>query len=141
MPTDGSCPALPVKGRVGRSNRLAYAYITYKKDKVLSEIAEKRLQAIKEFTEFGSGFKIAMRDLQLRGAGNLLGPQQHGHIDSVGYDMYCKLLAEAVNELRGIPVTKEDEEISIDVNVSAYIDNDYIGDENQKIDMYKKLHP
>jgi len=76
-----------------------------------------------------------------KGAGNLLGPQQHGHIDSVGYDMYCKLLAEAVNELRGIPVTKEDEEISIDVNVSAYIDNDYIGDENQKIDMYKKLHP
>ncbi|CDG37095.1 Transcription-repair-coupling factor [Acetivibrio thermocellus BC1] len=128
-----------LRGRVGRSNRLAYAYITYKKDKVLSEIAEKRLQAIKEFTEFGSGFKIAMRDLQLRGAGNLLGPQQHGHIDSVGYDMYCKLLAEAVNELRGIPVTKEDEEISIDVNVSAYIDNDYIGDENQKIDMYKKI--
>jgi len=110
-----------LRGRVGRSNRLAYAYITYKKDKVLSEIAEKRLQAIKEFTEFGSGFKIAMRDLQLRGAGNLLGPQQHGHIDSVGYDMYCKLL------------------ISIDVNVSAYIDNDYIGDENQKIDMYKKI--
>jgi len=128
-----------LRGRVGRSNRLAYAYITYKKDKVLSEIAEKRLQAIKEFTEFGSGFKIAMRDLQIRGAGNLLGPQQHGHIDSVGYDMYCKLLAEAVNELRGIPYEKEEEEISIDINVSAYIDNDYINDENQKIDMYKKI--
>ncbi|ODM27443.1 transcription-repair coupling factor [Acetivibrio mesophilus] len=128
-----------LRGRVGRSNRLAYAYITYKKDKVLSEIAEKRLQAIKEFTEFGSGFKIAMRDLQIRGAGNLLGPQQHGHIDSVGYDMYCKLLAEAVNELRGMPAAEEEEEISIDINVSAYIDNDYISDENQKIDMYKKI--
>lgn len=128
-----------LRGRVGRSNRLAHAYITYKKDKVLTEIAEKRLQAIKEFTEFGSGFKIAMRDIQIRGAGNLLGPQQHGHIDSVGYDMYCKLLAEAVNELRGIPVSKEEEEISIDINVSAYIDNDYISDENQKIDMYKKI--
>ncbi|MFZ5986564.1 MAG: transcription-repair coupling factor [Bacillota bacterium] len=128
-----------LRGRVGRSNRLAYAYITYKKDKVLSEIAEKRLQAIKEFTEFGSGFKIAMRDLQIRGAGNLLGPQQHGHIDSVGYDMYCKLLSEAVNELRGIPSQEEDMEISIDINISAYIDNDYISSENQKIEMYKKI--
>lgn len=128
-----------LRGRVGRSSKLAYAYITYKKDKVLSEIAEKRLQAIKEFTEFGSGFKIAMRDLQIRGAGNLLGPQQHGHIDSVGYDMYCRLLAEAVNELRGMPATEEEVEISIDINVSAYIDNDYISDENQKIDMYKKI--
>lgn len=128
-----------LRGRVGRSNRLAYAYITYKKDKVLSEIAEKRLQAIKEFTEFGSGFKIAMRDLQIRGAGNLLGPQQHGHIDSVGYDMYCRLLAEAVNELRGIPVSDSDLEISIDINISAYIDDMYIEDENQKIEIYKKI--
>lgn len=128
-----------LRGRVGRSNRLAYAYITYKKDKVLSEIAEKRLQAIKEFTEFGSGFKIAMRDLQIRGAGNLLGPQQHGHIDSVGYDMYCRLLAEAVNELRGISLPEEEMEISIDINISAYIDNEYISNENQKIEMYKKI--
>ncbi|OPZ84179.1 MAG: Transcription-repair-coupling factor [Firmicutes bacterium ADurb.Bin419] len=127
-----------LRGRVGRSNRMAYAYITYKKDKVLSEIAEKRLQAIKEFTEFGSGFKIAMRDLQIRGAGNLLGAQQHGHIDLVGYDMYCRLLSEAVNELKGESV-EEEVELSIDVNLSAYIDNDYIGSENEKIDMYKKI--
>lgn len=127
-----------LRGRVGRSNRMAYAYITYKKDKVLSEIAEKRLQAIKEFTEFGSGFKIAMRDLQIRGAGNLLGAQQHGHIDSVGYDMYCRLLAEAVDELRG-QSGQDDVEISIDVNLSAYIDNSYISMENEKIEMYKRI--
>lgn len=127
-----------LRGRVGRSNRMAYAYITYKKDKVLSEIAEKRLQAIKEFTEFGSGFKIAMRDLQIRGAGNLLGAQQHGHIDSVGYDMYCRLLSEAVNELRG-KTGEQEIEISIDVNLSAYIDNSYISSENEKIEMYKRI--
>ncbi|NLL07100.1 MAG: transcription-repair coupling factor [Clostridiaceae bacterium] len=127
-----------LRGRVGRSNRMAYAYITYKKDKVLSEIAEKRLQAIKEFTEFGSGFKIAMRDLQIRGAGNLLGAQQHGHIDSVGYDMYCKLLEEALGELRG-QSRHDDVEISIDVNLSAYIDNSYISMENEKIEMYKRI--
>jgi transcription-repair coupling factor (superfamily II helicase) len=129
-----------LRGRVGRSNRLAYAYITYKKDKVLSEVAEKRLQAIKEFTEFGSGFKIAMRDLQIRGAGNLLGAQQHGNIDLVGYDMYVRLLSEAINELRGTAPEEEQEvEISVDLKVSAYIDNSYIGDENQKIEMYKKI--
>jgi transcription-repair coupling factor (superfamily II helicase) len=128
-----------LRGRVGRSNRLAYAYITYKKDKMISEIAQKRLQAIKEFTEFGSGFKIAMRDLQIRGAGNILGPQQHGHIDSVGYDMYCRLLAEAINELQGNPVSDSDLEISIDINISAYIDDEYIEDENQKIEIYKKI--
>lgn len=127
-----------LRGRVGRSNRMAYAYITYKKDKVLSEIAEKRLQAIKEFTEFGSGFKIAMRDMQIRGAGNLLGAQQHGHIDSVGYDMYCRLLAEAISELKGQSV-QEEIEVTIDVNVSAYIDSSYISSENEKIEMYKKI--
>jgi len=128
-----------LRGRVGRSNRLAYAYITYKKDKVLSEVAEKRLQAIKEFTEFGSGFKIAMRDLEIRGAGNLLGPEQHGHMESVGYDMYCKLLDEAVKELTGEARADEETEMTVDINVSAYIDDEYINAENQKIEMYKKI--
>lgn len=128
-----------LRGRVGRSNRLAYAYITYKKDKVVSEIAEKRLQAIREFTEFGSGFKIAMRDLEIRGAGNLLGPEQHGHMESVGYDMYCKLLDEAVRELKGEPAARDDFEVTIDLNISAYIDEEYIGIESQKLEMYKKI--
>lgn len=128
-----------IRGRVGRSNRLAYAYITYKKDKVLSEIAEKRLQAIKEFTEFGSGFKIAMRDLEIRGAGNLLGPEQHGHMESVGYDMYCKLLDEAVRELSGEPMRERELEVTIDINISAYIDDSYINSESQKIEMYKRI--
>ncbi|ACL77382.1 transcription-repair coupling factor [Ruminiclostridium cellulolyticum] len=128
-----------IRGRVGRSNRLAYAYITYKKDKVLSEVAEKRLQAIKEFTEFGSGFRIAMRDLEIRGAGNLLGSEQHGHLETVGYEMYCKLLDEAVQELSGKEVRTTDEEMAVDLNVNAYIDNEYISSEEQKIDMYKKI--
>jgi transcription-repair coupling factor (superfamily II helicase) len=128
-----------LRGRVGRSNRLAYAYITYKKDKIVAEIAEKRLQAIKEFTELGSGFKIAMRDMEIRGAGNLLGPEQHGHMESVGYDMYCRLLDEAVSELKGEPLKKEEPEITIDINVSAYIDDAYIGVEGKKIEMYKKI--
>lgn len=128
-----------LRGRVGRSNRLAYAYITYKKDKIVAEIAEKRLQAIKEFTELGSGFKIAMRDMEIRGAGNLLGPEQHGHMESVGYDMYCRLLDEAVSELKGEPIKKEESEITIDINVSAYIDDSYIGVEGKKIEMYKKI--
>ncbi len=128
-----------LRGRVGRSNKLAYAYITYKKDKIVNEIAEKRLQAIKEFTELGSGFKIAMRDMEIRGAGNLLGSQQHGHMESVGYDMYCRLLDEAVRELQGEPVRKEEAEITIDINVSAYIDDSYISVENKKIEMYRKI--
>ncbi len=128
-----------LRGRVGRSNRTAYAYVTYKRDKMLSEIAEKRLQAIKEFTELGSGFKIAMRDLEIRGAGNLLGAQQHGHMEAVGYDMYCRLLDEAVRELRGETVEDMESEFTIDINVSAFIDNDYISMEDQKIEMYKKI--
>jgi transcription-repair coupling factor (superfamily II helicase) len=128
-----------LRGRVGRSNRLAYAYITYRKDKVVSEIAQKRLQAIREFTEFGSGFKIAMRDMEIRGAGNLLGPEQHGHMESVGYDMYCRLLDEAVRELKGESPAEDESEIAIDVNVSAYIDSDYISVESRKIEMYKKV--
>lgn len=128
-----------LRGRVGRSNRQAYAYITYKPNKVLGEIAEKRLQAIKEFTEFGSGFKIAMRDLGIRGAGNLLGPEQHGHIESVGYEMYCRLLDEAIKDLKGEQPEKKDEEVTIDINVNAYIDDEYISTELQKIEMYKKI--
>lgn len=128
-----------LRGRVGRSNRLAYAYITYRKDKIISEVAEKRLQAIKEFTELGSGFRIAMRDMEIRGAGNLLGPEQHGHMESVGYDMYCRLLDEAVRELRGEPPRKEEAEVTIDINIDAYIDDSYIGNESRKIEMYKKI--
>jgi len=127
-----------LRGRVGRSSRLAYAYLMYRRDKVLSEEAEKRLKTIREFTEFGAGFKIAMRDLEIRGAGNLLGQQQHGHMDSVGYDMYCKLLAEAVGELRGTPppVTYE---TNIDISVDAFIPPRLIADEQQKLEIYKKI--
>ena len=128
-----------LRGRVGRSNRLAYAYLTYRRDKVLNEIAEKRLKAIKEFTEFGSGFKIAMRDLQIRGAGNLLGPEQHGHMESVGYDMYLKLLDETVTELKGEHVTNRALDTTVELRMSAYIDAKYIEDENQRIDMYRSI--
>ncbi|NTV89697.1 MAG: transcription-repair coupling factor, partial [Clostridiales bacterium] len=128
-----------LRGRVGRSNRLAYAYVTYKKDKIVTEVAEKRLQAIREFTDLGSGFKIAMRDMEIRGAGNLLGPEQHGHMETVGYDMYCRLLDEAVSELRGEPIRKASNDISIEINISAYIDDAYITVENRKIEMYKKI--
>ncbi len=126
-----------LRGRVGRSNRLAYAYLTYKRDKVLNEIAEKRLKAIKEFTEFGSGFKIAMRDLQIRGAGNILGPEQHGHMESVGYDMYLKLLDETITEMKGEPVTNRAADTTIEFRTNAYIDAAYIEDEDQRIDMYR----
>jgi transcription-repair coupling factor (superfamily II helicase) len=127
-----------LRGRVGRSNRLAYAYLMYRRDKVLAEAAEKRLQTIREFTEFGSGFKIAMRDLEIRGAGNLLGAEQHGHMDSVGYDMYCKLLSQAVLELTGAP-KKEEFETFIDIPVNAFIPSSYIANEEQKLEMYKKI--
>jgi transcription-repair coupling factor (superfamily II helicase) len=127
-----------LRGRVGRSSRLAYAYLMYRRDKILSEEAEKRLKTIREFTEFGAGFKIAMRDLEIRGAGNLLGQQQHGHMDSVGYDMYCKLLAEAVGQLRGIPV-QEARETNIDISVDAHIPSRLIPDEQQKLEIYKKI--
>ncbi len=127
-----------LRGRVGRSNRLAYAYLMYRKDKVLDETAEKRLQTIRDFTEFGSGFKIAMRDLEIRGAGNLLGGEQHGHMDVVGYDMYCRLLADAIKELRGEETTPEFE-TTIDVNVNAFIPSFYIQNEEQKLEIYKKV--
>lgn len=127
-----------LRGRVGRSNRVAYAYLMYKKDKILDEIAEKRLQAIREFTEFGSGFKIAMRDLEIRGAGNILGESQHGHMDAVGYDLYCKLLEQAVHRLSNGDV-REYLDTSIDLDVDAFIPNTYIKDEVRKIEAYKKI--
>jgi len=141
-----------IRGRVGRSNRLAYAYITYKKDKSLSEVSEKRLKAIRDFTEFGSGFKIALRDLEIRGAGNLFGKEQHGHMIKVGYEMYLSLLEKAIDtqknkELGGIHGKKtdmtneilENSEVRIELNVSAYISDSYISDPIQKISMYQKI--
>ena len=127
-----------LRGRVGRSNRVAYAYLTFKQDKILNETAEKRLRAIKEFTEFGSGFKIAMRDLEIRGAGNLLGAEQHGQIVTVGYDMYAKLLAEAVQELKGEEPVKKAETV-VDIKVDAFIDKEYITHESHKLQMYKRI--
>lgn len=127
-----------LRGRVGRSNRTSYAFLMYKRDKMLKEIAEKRLHAIREFTELGSGFKIAMRDLELRGAGNLLGSEQHGHMEAVGYDLYCKMLSEAVKEAKGIP-QEEDFETLIDLAVDAYIPDKYITNEFQKLDIYKRI--
>ncbi|WP_243109438.1 transcription-repair coupling factor [Anaerophilus nitritogenes] len=127
-----------LRGRVGRSNRLAYAYLTYEKDKILTEVAEKRLRAIKEFTEFGSGFKIAMRDLEIRGAGNLLGGEQHGHMESIGYDLYCKLLEDTVREMKGEQI-QENIETSIEINVNAFIPEGYILNENHKLELYKKI--
>ncbi|MDE6182539.1 MAG: transcription-repair coupling factor, partial [Eubacteriales bacterium] len=127
-----------LRGRVGRSNRTSFAYLMYKKDKVLQEISEKRLQIIKEFTEFGSGFKIAMRDLEIRGAGNLLGSEQHGHMDTIGYEMYCKLLDQAVRELKGETIENEFETL-IDVSVNAFITPTYIENEIQRLEMYKKI--
>ena len=127
-----------IRGRVGRSDKQAYAYITYKPDKLLSEVADKRLKAIKEFTEFGSGFKIAMRDLEIRGAGSLLGEIQHGHMEQVGYEMYCKLLDEVIKEMQGIEV-QEDIDIQIDLNISSYIPDEYISDSGQKIEIYQDI--
>ena len=127
-----------LRGRVGRSNRTSYAFLMYKKDKMLKEVAEKRLAAIKEFTDLGSGFKIAMRDLEIRGAGNLLGASQHGHMQAVGYDLYCKMLNEAVKTLKGIP-TKEDFLTTVDLDVDAFIPPSYIVNEVQKLDIYKRI--
>lgn len=127
-----------LRGRVGRSNRMAYAFLMYRRDKMLKEVAEKRLAAIKEFTDLGSGFKIAMRDLEIRGAGNLLGAKQHGHMQAVGYDLYCKMLNEAVKNLKGIS-TIEEFNTSVDLDVDAFIPPSYIVNEVQKLDIYKRI--
>lgn len=127
-----------LRGRVGRSNRTSYAFLMYKRDKILKEVAEKRLQAIKEFTELGSGFKIAMRDLEIRGAGNLLGSAQHGHMEAVGYDLYCKMLHDAVKKVKGIE-SKDDFNTLIDLDVDAFIPPSYILNELQKLDIYKRI--
>ncbi|MDQ0352659.1 transcription-repair coupling factor (superfamily II helicase) [Alkalibacillus filiformis] len=131
-----------LRGRVGRSNRLAYAYFTHQKDKVLTEVAEKRLEAIKEFTELGSGFKIAMRDLSIRGAGNLLGTEQHGFIDSVGFDLYSQMLNEAIQAKQEGKTYEETKpfEVEMTLSLDAYIPSEYIEDETQKIHMYKRIH-
>lgn len=127
-----------LRGRVGRSNRIAYAYLLYTKDKVLTEVAEKRLKALKDFTELGSGFKIAMRDLEIRGAGNMMGSSQHGHMASIGYDLYCRMLEDTVKLIKG-EIQKEPVETTVDVKVDAFISENYIDDEIQKIEVYKKI--
>ncbi len=128
-----------LRGRVGRSNRMAYAFLLYRRDKMLREVAEKRLAAIREFTDLGSGFKIAMRDLEIRGAGNLLGAEQHGHLDAVGYDLYCKMLNEAVKHLKGEMEEEETFTTTMDLNVDAFIPASYIPNEYQKLDVYKRI--
>ena len=127
-----------LRGRVGRSNRNAYAFLMYKRDKMLKEVAEKRLAAIKEFTDLGSGFKIAMRDLEIRGAGNLLGKEQHGHMEAVGYDLYCKMLNEAVKREKGMAV-EEVFETTIDLEIDAYLPENYVPSESQRLDIYKRI--
>ncbi|MBR0026154.1 MAG: transcription-repair coupling factor, partial [Clostridia bacterium] len=127
-----------IRGRVGRSTRLGYAYLTFQRNKVLTEVAEKRLTAIREFTQFGSGFRIAMRDLEIRGAGNLLGPEQHGHMAEVGYDFYCKLMADAVREARGEPAPLT-VETTVELPVDAHIPHEYIPGEARRLSMYKRI--
>lgn len=127
-----------LKGRIGRSNKIAYAYFTYEKNVAISEISEKRLKAIKEFTEFGSGYKIAMRDLEIRGSGNILGNRQHGHIDSIGYDLYIKYLKESVKKIKD-NIEEEELETTFDIKVDGYIPSKYIEDEEQKLEIYKKI--
>lgn len=128
-----------LRGRVGRSNRTAYAFLMYRRDKMLKEIAEKRLHAIKEFTELGSGFKIAMRDLEIRGAGNLLGAEQSGHMEAVGYDLYSKMLNEAVRALKGEEIDEDSFETTVDMDMDAFIPATYIRNEVQKLDIYKRI--
>ncbi len=127
-----------LRGRVGRSNRQAYAYFTVRSDHILTETAQQRLAAIREFTEFGAGFRIAMRDLEIRGAGNILGPEQHGHLAAVGYDMYCKLMEETLNEVQGHRETRE-LETRVDLKADAFLPSDYVAEEKQRMEMYKRI--
>ena len=127
-----------LRGRVGRSNRTAYAFLLYKRDKMLKETAEKRLAAIREFTDLGSGFRIAMKDLEIRGAGNVLGAEQHGHMEAVGYDLYCKMLDLAVKQEKGEDITPEFN-TTIDINEDAYLPNSYVKNEGQKLELYKRI--
>ena len=128
-----------IRGRVGRSHRRAYAFFTYRQGKALSEVAEKRLSAIRDFAEFGAGFKIAMRDLEIRGAGDILGSAQHGHMEAIGYDLYIKLLNEAVLEEKGELVTDDRPEVIVNLSKDAYLPKNYIKSSTQRIDMYKKI--
>lgn len=127
-----------IRGRVGRSNRQAYAYFTIRKDKALSETAEKRLSAIREFTEFGAGYRIAMRDLEIRGAGDVLGPEQHGHLSTVGYDMYLKLIEQTVAEVQGKEDTPE-LDTRVELSVDAYLPEDYVSEERLRVEIYKRI--
>lgn len=127
-----------LRGRVGRTNRIAYCYLSYRKDKVLKEVAEKRLKVIKEFTELGSGFKIALKDLEIRGAGNMMGSSQHGHMAAVGYDLYCRMLEDSIKLIKG-EIDKEPVETTVELKVDAYIPDSYIENEVQKIEVYKKI--
>ena len=127
-----------LRGRVGRTGRTAYAFLMYRKDRMLREVAEKRLRAIREYTELGSGFKIAMRDLEIRGAGSILGRAQHGHMQAVGYDLYCKLLNTAVKQAKGEPV-KEERTVRVGLSVDAFLPESYIINEEQKLEIYKKI--
>ena len=128
-----------LRGRVGRSNRRAFAYFTFRRGKVLTEIASKRLNAIREFTQFGSGFRIAMRDLEIRGAGSILSGKQHGHMEAVGYEMYLRLLNEAIAEQKGEALPSSPEDCLVDVAIDAYIPEKYIKSLSQRIDAYRKI--
>ncbi len=128
-----------IRGRVGRSGRRAYAYFTYRRGKALSEISMKRLDAIREYTEFGAGFRVALRDMEIRGAGNLLGAQQHGHLDAVGYDLYVKILENAVLEEKGLPVPPPPPECTVDIKIDAYLPNTYVHSASHRMEMYKKI--
>ena len=136
---DGLAQLHQIRGRVGRSGRKAYAYFTFRRDKTLTDIAQKRLSAIREFTAFGSGFRIAMRDLQIRGAGSLLGHSQHGHMEAVGYDLYVKMLGQAIARAKGEPVQRDKSECLIDLRVDAYIPETYIADGPGRIEAYKRI--